>query len=106
MGLASEQLPLRLLRFNATKLEAMPLPTVRPTDLARQLNDLSQRLQTHAPDGLLRRWESRGMMPGKNVKDSLDVREREWNLIREQMISLQEELDWDCYPLTGLLTRT
>jgi hypothetical protein len=89
--------------FNATKLEAMPLPSERPTDLARQLDDLAQRLQDHAPKGLLHRWESRGIMPGKRTRGSFDVSEREWHVIREQMIALQEELDWKCYRLYGLI---
>jgi len=89
--------------FNATNLEAMPLPSERPTELARQLDDLARRLQDHAPSGLLHRWESRGIMSEKSIRGSFDVREREWNVIRERMIALQEELDWKCYRLYGLI---
>ena len=81
----------------------MPLPSERPTDLARQLEDFAQRLQDHARDGLLHRWESRSIMPGKSIRDSFEVCKREWTAIRERMIALQEELDWECYRLYGLV---
>src|SRR5271157_1109131 len=89
--------------FNATNLEAMPLPSERPTDLARQLDDLARRLQDHAPNGLLHRWDSRGIMPGDSIKNAFESCERDWHAIREQMISFQEELDWECYRLYGLI---
>ena len=89
--------------FTATGLLKFPVPQGHPTDLARKLDDLAQRLSSYAPGGLLRRWESRGIMPGTSIRDSFEVCRREWNSIREQMIALQEELDWECYRLYGLL---
>jgi len=89
--------------FTGTGLQKFPMPEGRPTELARKLDDLAQRLQEQAPDGLLRRWQSRGIMPGTSIKDSFAVCEREWTAIREQMIAFQEELDWECYRLYGLI---
>ena len=86
----------------ATGLDDSPFPSdIRPTLLASStilLNGLAR----SAPDGVLHRWQSRGIMPGSRIKDSFDVCERDWNAIREQMIALQEELDWECYRLYGL----
>jgi len=89
--------------FNATNLESFPLPDGRPIELARKLDDLAQRLASQAPTGFLHRWKSRGIMPGKSIRDSLEVCRREWNVLREQMIALQEEMDWECYRLYGLV---
>ena len=88
---------------DGTKLKQFPLPDERPTLLSPQLDDLAQRLSTYAPGGLLQRWQSRGIMPGISIKESFAVCEREWCAIREQMIALQEELDWECYRLYGLV---
>ena len=89
--------------FTGTGLLKFPVTDAQPTDLARELDDHAQRLSCHDPDGLLSRWESRGIMPGTSIRDSFEVCQREWNLIREQMIALQEELDWQCYRLYGLI---
>jgi hypothetical protein len=89
--------------FNATNIGSFPLPGHRPPVLARQLDDLAQRLQMHAPFDLLSRWQSRGIMPGNSIKESFQTCEREWTAIREKMIALQEELDWKCYRLYGLI---
>jgi hypothetical protein len=89
--------------FAGTGLLKFPVSGRRPTELARQLDDLGQSLQSHAPGGLLQGCECRGIMPGSTVKESFERCRREWIEIRERMISLQEELDWDCYRLYGLI---
>ena len=91
--------------FDGNSLETLPLSLkIVQLDLARQLDDLAQRLQDHALDGLLHRWQSRGIMPGTASRSRSRSREREWTLqIRERMIALQEELDWECYRLYGLI---
>ncbi len=85
--------------FNSTNLESFPLPMERPTHRSRKLTDLAQRFQSHAPATVPRRWQP----PGMSILDSLRACERERNAIREQMIALQEELDWECYLLYGLI---
>ena len=89
--------------FTGTGLQRFPVPQGRPTELARKLDDLAKRLQDLAPGASLHRWQSRSIMPGCTLKDSFNVCERKWNVIREQMIALQEELDWECYRLYGLI---
>ena len=84
--------------FTGTGLQRFPVPQGRPTELARKLDDLAKRLQDLTPRALLHRWQSR------NIKGLFDVCEREWNVIRERMIALQEELDWKCYRLYGLVS--
>ena len=89
--------------FTGTGLQRFPVPQDRPTELARKLDDLAKRLQDLAPGVSLHRWQSSSIIPGCTLKDSFNVCEREWNVIREQMIALQEELDWECYRLYGLV---
>ena len=89
--------------FTGTGLQKLPVPEACPTELTRKLDDHAQLLASNAPGGLLHRWQARGIMPGSSIKDSFDVCDHEWNAIQEQMIALQEELDWECYRLYGLL---
>jgi hypothetical protein len=89
--------------FTGTGLQKFPVPEHRPFELASKLDDHAQRLQSHAPSGLLHRWQERGIMPGDSVRDAFEICEREAVGIRAQMIALQEELDWRCYRLYGLI---
>lgn len=89
--------------FNATKLASLPISENSPTALARQLDDLAQTLQSLAPGGLLDRWSDGGDMPGSTIREAFASCERLWEETRERMIALQEELDWECYRLYGLI---
>jgi hypothetical protein len=44
-------------------------------------------------------------MPASSIKESMAYCEGEWSSIKEQMIALQEELDWECYRLYGLVDK-
>src|SRR5208337_1900521 len=83
--------------FTGTGLQKFPGTADRPVELARNIDDLAQRLRVVSPASLLG-----GNAPGANLQESIDVCRREWNVIRERMISLQEEIDWGCYRLYGL----
>lgn len=80
---------------DATKLQQFPLPEERPLDLARQLDTRAQRLQATRPEAVCERETP--------SRESLDAARAEHEAIRREMISLQEELDWRCYRLYGLL---
>lgn len=82
--------------FNGTKLQQFPMPADRPTDLARQLDGLAGSLSALAPALLLR------SSPGEVNREVLAERRMQWDAIRRQMTTLQEELDWECYRLYGL----
>ena len=89
--------------FAGTGLTRFPMSENRPTHLGPELDEHAQRLPDHTPDMLLSRWESLGIEPGNNVRHSLEISEDESSAIRERMIALQEELDWQCYRLYGLI---
>ncbi len=80
--------------FNGTKVETLPLPGKMPLGRARSLDALAQRLAAAAPDAI------DGEVPTRAL---LDLRAAEDADLRGQMIALQEELDWECYRLYGVL---
>jgi hypothetical protein len=81
--------------FTGTGLQTFPLPATRPLELARRLDEIAGELARIAPDALLRR-----KLPSRIVFDT--ARERAYDLL-SSMIGLQEELDWRCYKLYGVV---
>ena len=86
----------RLLRSSMrAKLEQFPLPDGLPMELARDLDALATELQTVRPSAV-----AAESVP---TRAGLDAARAEWERIRSEMISAQEELDWEVYGLYGLL---
>lgn len=83
--------------FNSTNVADFPLIDGRPLDLARRLDTLSSERAATLPDALLREGQP---LPSRVT---LDAARREDESLRQRMIALQEELDWRCYRLYGLL---
>ena len=79
---------------DGTKLKKFPVPDARPLDLARDLDTLAQERTRTLPAALV----ARGLL----AAESLQVARTRGHEIREQMIALQEELDWRCYRLYGV----
>jgi hypothetical protein len=84
----------RFYEFTGTKLEQFPMPTALPTELAGRLDALATELQRTTP---------RAVADGVLTRAALDTARAEWERIRGEMISAQEELDWEVYGLYGLL---
>ena len=83
--------------FNSTKVAEFPLIDARPLDLARRLDTLSSERAATLPDALLREGQP---LP---TRVTLGAARHEAESLRQRMIALQEELDWRCYRLYGLL---
>lgn len=81
--------------FTGTGLGRFPVPRSRPLDLARRLDSLAGRLNAIGPAS----W---GATTPASVLRLDDIR-NEVSAVQQQMISLQEELDWECYFLYGLI---
>ncbi len=77
--------------FDGTKLKQFPVPADVPLTLARELDRQAQELSKHSPDAL-------GTSPA-----ALDQAAQTASDLRTRMISLQEELDWQCYRHYGLI---
>ncbi|GLR78913.1 BREX-2 system adenine-specific DNA-methyltransferase PglX (plasmid) [Azospirillum oryzae] len=82
-------------QFNATKLQSFPLAEAYPTDLATALDGLARELTAALPKAVIAR-----ALPTRADLDAAKARARS---IRRRLIALQEELDFRCYRLYGLL---
>ena len=89
-GLASEKWE-QFHAFDATKLGELPVPNVRLLDLSGELDALAQKRTRTLPAALV----VRGTLSAASLQTA---RTRAYE-IREQMVALQEELDWGCYRL-------
>ena len=82
-------------QFNGTKLLQFPIPAERPPACFQQLHVLAAELATSTPAAACR----------AAVPTSLRLRDchRQCGQTVARMIALQEELDWQCYGLYGLV---
>ena len=64
-----------------------------------ELDRLAQELKTHAPDAVLRHAAGQGSAH----RNALATAHQQWTDLLQRMIALQEELDWECYRIYGLL---
>lgn len=85
-------------QFNGTKLHGFPMPLSLPFDLSRGLDVNAQRLADQEPSAFCERETP--------TRATLDMARAEHSRIRQRMIALQEELDWEVYQSYGLLTDT
>jgi hypothetical protein len=83
--------------FDGTKLKQIPIPQERPLELAKKLDYFAQTLGKLAPDKVLASVSS-------NLREQLLNAKKQCLDTLEEMISLQEELDWQCYRLYGLIS--
>lgn len=81
--------------FDGTKLKQFPIPSEQPLERARELDGLAQRLSAALPAAALEREA-----PSRGV---LERSRGEVAGLRARMVALQEELDWECYRLYGLV---
>lgn len=93
-GIAAESWE-RFYEHDGTKIKQFPLPAERPSDLARQLDALAQQLAEQQPTRVLARIT--------DVPPVTLFATGETPVLRNRMIALQEDLDWQCYRLYGLL---
>lgn len=82
--------------LNSTKVGEFPLVSDRPIELSRHIDLLAIQLQSQLPSALL----ANGTVP---KRASLDLAHHNAGELRELLIGRQEELDWHCYGLYGLL---
>ena len=81
--------------IDGTKLKRFPVPAERPLALARALDALVRERAALLPAVLV----ARGVPTADGLRDA---RARA-DAIRERMIALQEELDWRCHRLYGVI---
>jgi hypothetical protein len=81
--------------FTGTGLLRFPLPESYPLTLSRHLDDFARQRSQHLPEAV---YESD--LPDAG---SMESNRRRADAIQALMIALQEELDWQCYTLYGLI---
>ena len=93
-GLASEEWE-QFYEYTGTGLKQFPLPTKQPTKLAKVLERLAIERYAHLPAQLA---SSFPLTPAE-----LDAHRNTAAELLARMISLQEELDWECYRLYDII---
>lgn len=87
--------------FNSTRVAEFPLMENRPVEWARRIDDLAQQLTHNAPVAIVGQPGSDTQSPTRATLDAA----RQWSAtLRHQMIANQEELDWHCYHIYGLVS--
>lgn len=95
--------------FGATGLLRFPLPVGTPVEIARRLDQLAVELDAATPmRAITAGWKSaledEGETPASaSLSKLLCQLQSRYEYIRGVMIFLQEELDWACYELYGLI---
>lgn len=82
-------------QFASTKVADFPLSASRPIELGRRLDGLAGQLADCLP--------SRFVSKELPTRNALDAARDRAEAIRRQMLAWQEELDWCCYRLYGLI---
>ena len=81
--------------YTATGLKRFPLPPERPADIAEKIDRLAAERQSHLPEQLTDRFP---LTPAE-----LNAHRGAAASLQARMIALQEELDWECYRLYGVI---
>jgi N-6 DNA Methylase len=89
--------------FAGTGLGQFPLPAGRPLSLARQLDALARDFAEQAPARVVARWATDRRADAAPLAALLDAARTAALKLRGRMIALQEDLDWQCYRLYGLI---
>ncbi|WP_222851687.1 BREX-2 system adenine-specific DNA-methyltransferase PglX [Phytoactinopolyspora mesophila] len=94
-GGAADQIWLRTYQFNASRVKQFPIPANAPAGRARRLDKLAQRLSDTEPQEVVKLHAP--------TRGELDILGIENGRIKAQLIAEQEELDWECYRIYGLI---
>ena len=87
--------------FNASNVTEFPLATARPLALARTLDALACDIEACLPASRFR-FAAKGSQPLPTRQILDEMRDRAAGL-RRKAVAWQEELDWECYGLYGLV---
>lgn len=82
--------------INASNVAEFPLTAARPLAIAKTIDQLARELVATQPAALLAQTQ----LP---TRASLEAAQQRATSIRRQMFAAQDELDWHCYRLYGLL---
>ncbi|MEA5465556.1 BREX-2 system adenine-specific DNA-methyltransferase PglX [Leptothoe sp. PORK10 BA2] len=98
-GLASEGWE-HFFEYEGTKSKQFPLTADYPTEFARKLDYLASQISNLTPEKALEEFKTSGDL---RIDSLLDKNRKAQNDIFSLAVSWQEELDWECYKLYGLI---
>lgn len=100
-GIASEAWE-RFYEHDGTKLGSLPIPESQPSGITRRLQKLATEFGDLTPTNpaFFRSLQTYALPLYREV---IHESRRNWINVREQMVAAQEELDWECYRLYGLI---
>lgn len=75
--------------WDGTKLLEFPIPEKKPLTLAQKLDELGTQIVKYLPTSFIKTQTP--------TQDNIEYMKTRFIETREQMIALQEELDWQCY---------
>jgi hypothetical protein len=96
-GGAADHPWLRTFQFNGTRVAECPIPNRLSAQGASELDGLAKELRNLEPSVVA----SRGVPSSVELTDA----QSRWKQIRERMIALQEEIDWETYRLYNLIDK-
>ena len=99
-GISNEKWELRFVH-NASQVAQLPIVEIRPSDIAKVIDALSQELSAIQPSALMHM--ANGDLQPLPTRADLDAARHLADQLSRRMIAYQEELDWRCYRLYGLL---
>ena len=92
--------------FAGTGLQAFPIPfklhdakAILVLNIAKEIDLLAGQLTTLHPKSVVLQWQN---MQDANLRNILETSGQKYELIKQRMIALQEELDWEVYKCFGL----
>lgn len=92
--------------FNSTKIGQFPLAKAFPLAITRRLDKLVSSLAANSPVNAIKRWQIQQgpeLARGCSLRQCLDDARTASELIRGEMFMVQEDLDWQCYRVYGLI---
>ncbi|MEQ8638590.1 BREX-2 system adenine-specific DNA-methyltransferase PglX [Gimesia maris] len=84
--------------FAGTRLNDFPVPDKFPLENTKKIDELKTKLISHTPLEIIKSDKF-------HEEVCIESQYKIWTDIREEMISLQEELDWECYQYYGVLNK-
>jgi hypothetical protein len=84
--------------FSSTQLLTFPVTESLPIEVSVRLNELAKQITEKTPAAIL------AAVGSQSIQSCLEAAKREYDALRRQMIATQEELDWQCYRLFGLMS--
>ncbi|UFP97042.1 BREX-2 system adenine-specific DNA-methyltransferase PglX [Gloeobacter morelensis MG652769] len=89
--------------FNSSNVMDFPLPNDYPRELAHSIYSVAHKLSEVAPSSIFDTQTASEKEETRSLQARIKAAYQEYERLRCQLIALQEELDWQCYNLYGLL---